>query len=486
MPRTYEIDSTEVLVNPNWRITDKINSRTTLSITVVDLQTLSDIDEGDTIEIIDTDGSTKIFSGIVFIKDKYEDIPGELHYAITAVDNSALADKRCIADAAENETASTIITNRILPILAEDGVTAGTITTGPTIKKAVFNYCSCAEALDYMKNVTGLNWKIDKDKKLQFFDRSANAAPWMLDDSVQHAGFRQRSSMEQYRNIQYIRAGKGKTNTISLEKPAPKPDGVSRNFVLRFPLAEKPDIFINSVQVSSSDIGVNGLDTGKKYYFAYDNNVITQDSGETVLSTSDVIEVSYKGLYPILTMVDNPAEISARALAETGTSGKYEKLDQEASINQSDQALEYGSGLIEKYGNINDVITFRTNVSGLEAGQLLSVDKTLFDIHEDFLIESVTITPDGPSNVEYSITALDGASLGGWEEFFKDLIKGQRKFVINENEVLILLNCQTETESYQGEVTAYEYAALYPANDLYPSNTMYPNTALVSEVTLND
>jgi hypothetical protein len=183
-------------------------------------------------------------------------------------------------------------------------------------------------------------------------------------------------------------------------------------------------------------------------------------------------------------MIGNPAEINTRQVAEPGTSGIYEHMTSEQSINDKAQAAQFANGLIETYGQIQDDVTFDTHVSGLEAGQLLTIQKTLYGINDSFLIESVTIRPQGPL-LRYSVKALDGASLGGWEEFFKGLVRNQKDFVIAENEVIITVQSQSEKEGHLGAIEIDVFDVIYPSDNLYPSDSLYPGT-LTSEVTLID
>ena len=88
----------------------------------------------------------------------------------------------------------------------------------------------------------------------------------------------------------------------------------------------------------------------------------------------------------------------------------------ESSLRSTAQAQQYGQGIMAKYGGPN---CFATIESGLEAGQLLRVVKPLFDIDDNFLIESVDVAAYGPDEIEYQVSALDGASIGGWEQFFQ-------------------------------------------------------------------
>lgn len=487
MTRTYFIGSDEVYVAPNWSISDKINARSTLSITIIDKLTAT-INNGKTFTVYED--ATKIFEGIIVNYTVSEPFPNYLQYNLSIADNSAIADKRVIAKVYTSELAGDIVKDIITEILGLENITQGTIQDGPTIDKAVFNYIKCSQALDYIKDTTGYIWNIDKDKQLNFFERSTNASPFTLNDSVQHSKFSKNSMMDTYRNTQYVRGGKGKTNTQTNETPTPKPDGESRNFVVRFPVSEEPTIEVNLnsagwTTIPSADIGINGLNSNKKWYWSYGSNILTQDNTETVLGTVDAIRVTYVGLRNLFTKVENLAEIVDRATIE-GNSGIYETLSIEKSLTETAQALQYGNGLLQKYGEIKDKITFETEVTGLEAGQLLTVNKTLYGISDTFLIESVNIYPIDNATIGYSITALDGASIGGWEEFFKMLIKDARDFAIQENEVIILLNNTEEIEGIEGDINIKIFDALYPANDLYPANTLYPNTEVVTEVDVND
>jgi hypothetical protein len=471
--RQFKINGQTVIIDPNWNASSRLNQRTTMNMTVIDLQGLESIYEGASVEMYDD--TSKLFAGIVYSVRKYEAMPNTLYYDVQAVDNSALADKRIVVGAVENEYAGEIVRTLILPILAEEGVTEGDIQDGALISKAIFNYIKCSEALDQLKDLTGFNWKIDNDRKLNFFSRETNTSPFVLSNTIPHKSFEQNSTMGDYRNRQYVRGSQGETAVQTLEKPSPKPDGQSQNFILRFPLAKKPFIFINSTQVADSDIGVNGLDTGKKWYFSYNSNTITQDHSETPLIATDVLEITYIGLRNLLLMLDNNSGIDDRRDKETGTSGIYESMSNEQTIKSTNQAVQYGQGLIQKYGEISDTINFTTTVAGLEAGQLLTVNKPLFGVNDSFLIESVNMSAWDGGSIEYQVTVLDGASIGGWEQFFKEIIRDNRDFTISEDEVIILIKNISESEKYLGEIEVILFNLLYPSETLYPSDTLYPN-----------
>jgi hypothetical protein len=450
MARTYYIDSEQVKIEQDWTIEKKLNERAVLDVTVIDMLALGAINLGDSFEVYQD--ATRIFAGVIKDIEEYEDKPNVLHYQLAITNNSALADKVRIGKTYESEAAGDIVTDFITEKLAAENVTAGTIQTGPTISKAVFNYKKVSEALDYIKDVTGLVWEINDDLELNFFDRSTNAAPWGVDDATRVYDFKRRRSMENYRNVQYTRGGNGRTDTQTDVVPSPKPDGSSRNFILPYPIAEKPTITINSTPVNSDDVGVRGFDTGKKWYFSYNSEIVTQDDSETVLTDSDTLEVTFVGLFPIFVEARDEEEITDRASKE-GNSGIYESLVVEKSIDTIDGAAEYSRSLLRKYGEVADRVTFSTYTSGLEPGQLISIERTLYGIDDDFLIESVTIEPDGPDTVIYHVVALDGAAIGGWENFFRELLQAKTDYVISDNEVLIKLQAFTDNMTLTDSLT---------------------------------
>ena len=459
--RKYYIDEIEVNALKNsFCYIDKINERSTCSFVAID----PDIEIDPDMDVLITDDDVTIFAGTV-------DLPKEsgVHETLvncSCVDYSQLADTRIVVADYENEYAGDIVKDIISTVFASEGITEGTIQDGPIINKAVFNYVYGNVALNYISELTGYNWCIDNDKALHFFERSTFTAPISITDtSRNYISLSVSKSRKNYRNKQYTRGGNAVSELIELEKPTPAPDGVSRTFVTRLPLAKKPRIFIDSVEVAESDIGIRSLDSGKKFYFAYNSNTISQDTSQAVLS-SEVIEVTYRGLYPPMAVAENPGEIADK--------GIYENVTQATELTTLESTVEYTQALLLKYGIIPRIIEFDTYATGLKAGQLISIQHTKRRLNDTFLIESVSARADG-ALTRYSVKALDGSALGGWEQLFKSLLKGNQKLVIRENEVIILLSSTQETWNWTEELTAIMYTSDYPQED-YPQED-FPSIA---------
>jgi len=261
---------------------------------------------------------------------------------------------------------------------------------------------------------------------------------------------------------------------------------------MRFPIATKPRIFIDSVEVSANDIGVNGFDTNKKYYFTFNTNNITQDDSETILST-EVLEVTYIGLYPLLVVAQDAEAINARKGIEGGT-GIYENIANEPKINQRENALTIANGKLRKYTKIEREITYQTFTNGLKTGQLQNVNMDKYKVENgEFLIDRMTIKDfDGTGMMLYDVHCVDGEAFGGWTTFFKQLVKESGKLIIREGEVLVILETSFETQGwgealnvpapktdkkYQGWLEKQIptiFACPVPSETLYPSENLYP------------
>lgn len=466
--RTYTIAGNPVTVQKNsLSYNDRLNERTTASFIVI--EPTFEIDTG--MEVFIQDDADIIFGGTV---DNFKSYGDKVKYvAVTCVDFSQLIDTRIIADSFEDTLAGDIARAFITNKFVEEGITVGDIQDGLVISKAVFNYDNGNAAMNYLQEVTGFNWGINNIKELNFFERSTYTAPISLsDNSLNYKDLQVQKNRGQYRNKQYVRAGQDMSQEIVKEKPTPKPDGVSKTFVTRLPIAKKPRIYIDDVEVLQSDIGVNGLDKNKKYYFTFNSNTITQDDTETALLDIQKIEISYFGLYPLIVAAENPGEIEKRKTIEGG-SGIYENIIQEQNINTREAAFQLANGKLDKYGIIPKTVTWNTYEHGLKAGQLISIQNTKHNLNDNFLIESVVARNDNGLTL-YTVKALDGSTLGGWEKLFKSILEGNKKLVIRENEVLVLLNSTFETQNWTEDTQITVNACPIPSDTLFPSDTLYP------------
>lgn len=375
------------------------------------------------------------------------------------------------------KTTNTTITPSIREIKYILETTAGTL-----IRKAVFNYVTASQALDEVCELSGAVWWITADKVLHYVARDEFKAPWDIDET--HApvkNFEVETDLTEYRNRQYLRAGQDITD---LQTESIKGDGSKRTFNVGYKIAQRPVVELNG---EPQTLGIRQVDKNRAFYWAKDEKEITQDESRTPLSSTDVLTVKYYGYYPIIVVAEDEAAINEmREL--TGDSGLYESVEENENIDNADLALEFANSKLQKYAKINTRVRFETVKKGLQAGQLISIIRPDYDLNDEFLITSVTINPFNDDFVTYSIECVDGEDVGGWEQFFKQLAKASKTYVIRENEVLIRSATQVERYGF-GEKHEYEiYACRFPnpggiyfswtqpiyVEGLYPDVDFYP------------
>jgi hypothetical protein len=372
-----------------------------------------------------------------------------LVFSCRAAEFSSICDRHLIAKAYTNQTLKAIVLDIVTQEMSDEGISTTGVETGPTIQKAVFNWISVTQAFNELAELTGTVWRIDANKVLQFRDRTSIAAPAPLDSlTVTNGTLRIRPDRQHYRNRQVLRAGTGLTST-RVERFAG--DSERRTFNTAFKVGEAPTITVNAV---SKTVGIRQVDTGKDWYWSKGAAEISQDTGGTVLTASDDLEVTYKGLFPIIISAAKGSEVSARQAIEGG-SGRYSRVEERTNIDSVDAAIAAVQAILDRYGSIGRVIDCETREPGYAPGQLVPMDFPVHGIDEDFLIEAVTaFVPAGLTEIRYGIRAISGDPYGGWQEYFRRILKIGRQFVINENEVVVGLTLLADSATVSDSLSS--------------------------------
>jgi len=296
--------------------------------------------------------------------------------------------------------------------------TTGSVATGPTITKAIFSRRTVGEAFDLISEDTGYQWFIDASRVIHFYETTALTST--VNFSVTNRPFRTmivEDSLDNYTNFVTLRAGQGVTSARTETFTG---DSQRRVFNLAFPVAEKPsDIQLNSVSVAASEIGIRGLDTGKTYYWSKGTTEIEQDPSKTLLTSSDTLDVTYKGLFPIVMQAKDDPGIAARAAVSDNTSGKYERLLVDPSIETIDVAADRAGGHLRRFSDIPVKVIFTTDTSSFRPKQTINIVLPEMNLNGDFLIDSIRAVDDGVGNLIFTVTCVSGETLGGWQAYWK-------------------------------------------------------------------
>ena len=351
-----------------------------------------------------------------------------------------------------------------------DSISEGMAISNPQYLRTM----TISEILTELSEMNGFIWYIDFNKQLVFTDPTTIDATYDITDSSAIRNVQVKHNNSQYRNKQIIRGAYGKTDTISLEKPTPKPDSYTRNFVLSYPISEKPAIFVNAVAISSANIGIKGTDTGKKWYFQYNTNIISQDTTETILTDSDIVTVTYKGYYPILISSEDIMEIANRKAISGGT-GLVEMLEDIPTINDINYASNYSDGIVRKYKKTQIEIEYETFTDGLFSGMYQNVVLPKYNVDSNFLIDKVEIRDFNNGSFVYFVHAVSGYTFGSWQTFFGNTKKRINKSTARETESLVNnINMREGIGFNETNVAPSVYTCDFPSATLFPSLTRFP------------
>lgn len=188
----------------------------------------------DEIYLYDTDGTTRVFGGVVVdIKKNTDALIRSIE--ITCKDFTHTLDRKLVSVSYEGITAATVVTNII------SGYTTGFTTTNvvapTTVNKVVFNYLTVSKALTKLAETLGnYDWYVDYNKDINFFENTSRGAPFNLDDtSGNHIwdSLEIKENTSQLRNKIIIRGGDTVGTAFTDYKIA---DGIQNTFFVGYNL----------------------------------------------------------------------------------------------------------------------------------------------------------------------------------------------------------------------------------------------------------
>lgn len=434
-------DKTSQLRINTLKLAARLNSRNRASFQITDVTGAYRPSIGAEVIVDDSTGTPRYFGGFIDSFTETLTIDGNttaLTYEVEAVSYDALADRRLVAASYESgsQTLSTIVSDVVTTFLAGDGLTTTNVATGPVIDKIKFNYVPASAVFDELANITGFAWWVDESKNLYFQPRSAIAAPFEISASNARRVMVQRTT-ETYRNKQLIRAGVDLTASRTENFSG---NGTQKAWTLAYPAGVAPTSL--TVGGVAKTVGIRGVDTGKDWYYQIGDAVINQDDAAAAVGAGVAIAVTYQGQFPILVNAQYDSQISEQASLST-TSGIYEALEERANLNSQDAALSVAEGLLRRYGAIPRRLVFETDTSGLAPGQLLTATFTPHAVTGTWLVDSVSAADRNGLELVYTVEALSGESIGGWQAFFEALSAARAGVTFRENEVIIYLRTES-------------------------------------------
>lgn len=273
-------------------------------------------------------------------------------------------------------------------------------------------------------------WRINQDKSYRFRARGAVLAPWVLtgDDirAIVSTPPTDEVSADLYRNLQILTGG---VDTIALSRSF-KGDGQTQTWTLDYNIDVVLSITVNGAPTT---VGIQGVDTGKDFYYTPGQNTFSQDTGESPFEDTQLIAIDFEAQVNVVVEVPADDAIALRASVEGSGNGIVEVVEDVSQVGGSPMnklaMLQLGQGRIQQYAVIGETFEFITLRAGLAPGQILSAFVPQFGLQDaQFLIEQITLSwkttqINGIVTQQpfYLVQAIQGPVLGDYARFFSDL-----------------------------------------------------------------
>ncbi len=451
-------------LNINWQL----EGRQTASFDVIDLDGSDTYTDGQIVEI-ESNGEL-IFSGVIQEPESERLSPsGGLLHHIQCIDWHYLADKRLAAESYVSQSAGDIATDLFTKYLEPEGVTIGQIDEGATVGETVINYVPASDAFTGLAERAGFIWFIDKLKQFYFVPRETFTAPFTLTPAEIYGTARLKRGNPLYRNRQFVRGIKAVTDTQNEIRMG---DGETQAFALGFPIAKVPTVTVNT---APQTVGIKGVEEGKQVYWNKGDNTIYF---ATAPASGATIGIAYQGEYNLITRSDDRHQIEMRKTIEGGEgTGYVDAIEDITDLTTKEAGFEAGANLLDKYAQEGRRLTFQTFKSGLQPGQILTVNYPLLGLDSDELLITSVSAYDDNNYLVYEIEATEGPDLGDWTQFFKSLADKRisiDRISLGEDSTLVILVEKSGVIGITENVDVTVHACPVPSPTLYPSSALLP------------
>lgn len=319
----------------------------------------------------------------------------------------------------------------ITPQITDHQAMAGDTSfgVGVLVPSADYRQTYVSDNVDDLNTKSNYWWQVSPNKNIVFQPRNAKNSPWILQSTDVLAGTLPtvEYSGDLYRNKQTL---KGVYDSASFGQIF-NGDGQTRTWNVANPVVAVPTIVLNGI---TATVGEQGKDTGKQFYYAFNDVAITQDDSQTILQSTDVLKITYTGSFGIDFSIDNTGQFSntisqSQLAAIDGTDGIIEAVEDVSSQNMNvAAATAYANSLLQRYGSIARTVKFQTLHSGLKPGHNLPVFVPQLNIFDStFLVievnTSIRTIAGGNIQYVYDCTISELAALSSWVKAFSKLLR---------------------------------------------------------------
>lgn len=389
----------------------------------------------DTVEI--TEGSTNIFGGQIVEINEIVDGYNTEKIECIAKDFSFDMDRTMVIARYESQSVNDIIDDINTNFLPA-GYDLSNVNCPFVVEYIAFNYEYPSKCFQQLAELTGYDWYVDADKKIFFFSKADNPAPFNLTDdgdNFYYNTLKLHRDIKNLRNTIIVRGGEYQGSTTSETVIA---DGTA----LIYKQGQRYSNVTVTVNGASKTVGVDNISDPASYdcLYNYQEKFIRFRAG-TLPAITHAVVVGGNPHIPVIVKVKDSASVAEY--------GAYEYKIIDKSIISKEAARDRAKAEISAWASqINDG-TFETKIAGLEVGQLITVNSTIRSIVDEVYVISRINTKLAKSGTEFlhSVTLVTNQTYGMIEFLQKLLINKDKEIVINSDEVLDEVESVTETIS---------------------------------------
>lgn len=383
-------------------------------------------------QIIVTDGATRIFGGYITSLNKKEGANLGVDVDVSASDFSVRFEKVIVKKQYKAQTDAQILADIFATYLSMEGYDAATYVSSIKLFDQIrFNRVTLPEVINQLCSLTGADWYVDEFQRLHYFPANAAAltAPFELSDtpnltlSFPYSDFNvNRDGSGIVNRVEVVGGnylsedttfylpGTGQENRILLPFRMSAPDGYSAIRVWRNDGTEAVPVWTSmTVKVGYIDdlAGVNEV----LYY--YQDKVIEQQNPFPALPNALRIFAKYE--VPLRTRIRDDA-----SYAHYGLWFDEVITDSNITTKQAARLAAAAKLALASFGKV--AISLSTAQPGLRAGQIVTVGNALHGIKGSYTVQRVSIEVGIYGRAVYRV------ELGTYSpDFFDFLVKLARK-----------------------------------------------------------
>lgn len=382
--------------------------------------------KGDKVEIYYND--VLKFGGRIVDVNKYDNIYEVIE--VTCQDWSVDMSGIRITKIYNNQTAEEIIDD-IIDIVNDRGgheFTATNVEATQPLGKVVYNYMEATKAIEELAVTLNMQWYIDENKDVHFFNKGAETAPFNITTvckDVIGQSLQLSDSLSELRNAVVVRGGEFQSDNTREEAIIMDGSQVIINLGYKYAVVPTVELDGTPLSVGVENLNNAGLEDGTfDCLWDFNQKYLRFKNPPTV--GLELVVAGYP-LFPLIVVAESASSIS--------TFGRREFLVDDIKITSVDVAIERAIAELEAFARGVKSGEFKTYTDGCRSGQQIQIDHAGLGVSGSFLIRSVTMEEFGVNGAMYTVRLQSDKVLGIIEFLQKLLMKGRQTIGIREGEI---------------------------------------------------